>query len=238
MAKKQSPATVQKIVDQAAATVLNAREQAVEKSAGSAERVKEVGTTLLDVAKEQLPQIQHRVAEQAAPAMHTLSTQVQDLAAVGGTKARDVSTRVNEEVLPTLRDVALNAASAAVELWEAARERAQEAAKEAQHEVRPVAKHGLTAGTEKAKDARHLVVAKVSDRTLHAKDATRHAADATVSTTRDAGAAILWGAAAAGIIYYGIMDKDRREQAMKTINGMIGGTRELIRDVRGYDAQF
>ena len=48
---KQTPATVQKIVDQAAATVLNARSQAADKSAGSAERVKDLGTTLLDAAK-------------------------------------------------------------------------------------------------------------------------------------------------------------------------------------------
>jgi hypothetical protein len=235
---KQTPATVQKIVDQAAATVLNARGQAADKSAGSAELVKDLGTTLFDAAKEQLPQIQHRMTEQAAPAMHNLSTQVQDLAAAGGTKARDVSTRVNEDVLPTLRDVALNAASAALELWETARERALEAAHETQNEVGPVAKYGLTAGSGKAKDASQVLAAKVSDRTLQAKDATRHAADATVNTGRDAGAALLWGAAAAGIIYYGFMDKDRRDQTLKTINGMIGGTRELIRDVRGYDSEF
>ena len=235
---KQAPATVQKLVDQAAATVLHARGQAVDKSAGGTERVKDIGTTLLDAAKEQIPQIQHRVAEQATPAMQSLSTQVHDLAAAGGSKARDVSTRVNEDVLPTLRDVALNAASAAVELWEAARERAMEAAQDAQHEVGPVAKYGLAAGTGKAKDASHLLAAKMSDSTVHAKDATRHAADATVMTSRDAGAALLWGAAAAGIIYYGFMDRDRREQTLKTINGMLGGTRELIRDVRGYDAEF
>jgi hypothetical protein len=235
---KQAPATVQKIVDQAAATVLHARGQAADKSAGSAERVKDLGTSLLDAAKEQLPQVQHRVTEQAAPAMHTLSSQVQELAAAGGTKARDVSTRVNEDVLPTLRDVALNAASAAVELWETARERALEAAHETQHEVGPVAKYGLAAGTGKAKDASQVLAAKVTDSTHHAKDATRNAADATVNTSRDAGAALLWGAAAAGIIYYGFMDKDRREQTLKTLNGMIGGTRELIRDVRGYDAKF
>lgn len=235
---KQTPETVQKIVEQAAATVLNARGQAVDRSAGSTERVKEIGSSLLDSAKEQIPHIQQRVAEQASPKMHTLSTQVHELAAVGGTKARDVSTRVNEEVLPTLREVALNAASAAVELWEAARERALEAAQETQQEVGPVAKHGLSAGTEKAKDASHLLAAKVSDGTGHAKDATRHAADATVTTSRDAGAALLWGAAAAGLIYYGFMDKDRRAQTLKTINGMVGGTRELIRDVRGYDANF
>ena len=157
---------------------------------------------------------------------------------LAATKARDVSARVNEDVLPTLRDVALNAASAAVELWEAARERALEAAQEAQHEVRPVAKYGLAAGSGKAKGATHLIAEKVSDGTVHAKDATKHAADATVSTSRDAGAALLWGAAAAGIIYYGLLDKDRREQTLNSINGMIGGTRELIRDVRGYDSEF
>ncbi len=235
---KQSTTALQKIVDQAAATVENARGQAAEKSAGSTERVKDVGTTLLDVAKEQLPHIQQRVADQAAPAMHTLSAQMHDLAVAGGSKARDVSHRVNEDVLPTLRDVAFNAASAAVELWEAAREKALVAAQEAQHEVGPVAKYGLSAGTGKAKDASHLVAARVSGGTVHAKDATKHAADATVSTSRDAGAALIWGAAAAGLIYYGIMDRNRREQTLKTINGMIGGTRELIRDVRGYDAEF
>lgn len=235
---KQTPAAVQKIVDQTAATVLNAREQAADRSAGTTGRVKEVGTTLLDVAKEQLPHIQQRVSEQAAPAVHSLSTQMHDLAVAGGSKARDVSIRVNEDVLPTLRDVALNAASAAVELWEAARERAVDAAQDAQHEVGPVAKYGLASSTGKAKDVSHLLATRMSDGTVHAKDATKHAADATVSTGRDAGAALLWGAAAAGIVYYGIMDRDRREQTLKTINGMIGGTRELIRDVRGYDSKF
>ena len=235
---KQSPATIQKLVDQAAATVHSARGQAADKSSGSAARAKDLGTTLLDVAKEQLPHIQQRVTEQAAPKVQTLSSQMHEFAAVGGTKARDVSTRVNEEVLPTLREVALNAASAAVELWEAARVKALEAAQDAQHEVAPVAKYGLAAGSGKAKDASHHLAARVSGGTLQAKDATRHAADATVNTSRDAGAALLWGAAAAGIIYYGLMDRDRREQTLKTINGMIGGTRELVRDVRGHDAEF
>jgi len=182
--------------------------------------------------------VQQRVVEQATPLAHSLAEQAHGLAAVDAERARDVSARVNEEVLPTLREVALNAASAAVELWETARAKAAEAAQEAHAEVAPVARYGLSVGTEKAKETTNLVAARVSDSASHARETSRHAADATVSTSRDAGATVLWGAAAAGIVYYAFMDKDRREQTLRTINGMIGGARELIRDVRGYDAEF
>ncbi len=234
----QTAETMQRIVDQAATSVLTARSQAAERSVAGTQRAKATGASLVESAREQLPHLQQLVSDQAAPLAHTLSEQAHDFAAVSANRARDVSTRVNEDVLPTIRDVALNAASAAVELWEAARARAAEAAQEAQTEIGPVAKYGIAAGTEKAKETSHLVASRVSDGATHAKESSRHAADATVSTSRDAGATLLWGAAAAGIVYYAFMDKDRREQTLRTINGMIGGTRELIRDIRGYDAEF
>jgi len=229
---------MQRIVDQATASVLAARSQAVERSAGGTDRVKATGANLVESARDQFPHLQQRVTDQAAPLAHTLSEQAHDLAAVSASRAREVSARVNEDVLPTIRDVALNAASAAVELWEAARAKAAEAAHEAQTEIGPVAKYGIDAGTEKAKETSHLVASRVSEGASHAKESSRHAADATVSTSRDAGATLLWGAAAAGIVYYAFMDKDRREQTLRTINGMVGGTRELIRDIRGYDSEF
>ena len=234
----QTSDTVHRIVEQAAATVLTARAQAAERTAGGTERVKATGVSIVESAKEQLPHLQQRVNEQAIPAAHALAIQAQELAAVGAEKARDVSTRVNDDVLPTLRDVALNAASAAVELWEAARVKAAEAAQEAQTEIVPVAKYGLSAGSEKAKETGQQVATRVAESADHARVASRQAADATVSTSRDAAATLLWGAAAAGIVYYDFMDKDRREQTLRTLNGMIGGARELIRDVRGYDAEF
>ncbi len=230
--------TIQKIVGQATASVMAARSQAAEHTPVNGDRIKDMGTNLVETAREQLPHLQHRIAEQGKPAIQTLATQVHDLAAVGGERVRDASIKVNEDVLPSLRDVALNAASAAVELWEATRAKALEAAHEAQTEVAPVARYGITAGAEKAKETSHLVAHRVTDTAEQARHATRHAADATVTTSRDAGATLIWGAAAAGIVYYAFMDKERREQTLKTITSVIGGTRELIRDIRGYDAEF
>ncbi len=229
---------IHRIADQAAVAASAARIQATERSAAGADRVKAAGTALVESAREQYPHIQHRVADQAKPLAQTVAAQVQELAASGSERAKEISTRVNEDVLPTLRDVAMNAASAAVELWEAARERAAEAAADAQHDLAPVARHGLLSGGEKAREATYLVADRVTESADHARAASRHAADATVSTGKDAGATLLSGAAAAGIVYYAFMDKERREQTLRTINGMIGGTRELIRDIRGYDAQF
>jgi hypothetical protein len=71
-----------------------------------------------------------------------------------------------------------------------------------------------------------------------AKDVSAHAAEATVATSKDTGAALLWGGAAAAVIFYVILSEERREQVLRTADTVVKQTRELIRDFQGYDEEF
>lgn len=224
------------------------------------------------------------VKEQATTLAQAIIEQAANRAVYGADKARDAAStakgrvkhapKVKEEVVPSVRDVALQAATAALELWQAARERAGEVVETAEQVVaEPVseaerkarsaahllaesadqvadrAKHvrkdvrkNVTVHAdelgEMARDATKVVAVRADEVTERAKDVTKSAAEATVSTTRDTGATILWSLAAAGIVYYVLLDKDRREQVLKTAQSVIGQVREVIRDFQGYDEEF
>lgn len=176
-----------------------------------------------------------------------------------------------EEIAPTMREVALQAASAALDLWQAAKDRAEEAVEAAEHKygegaadavgragraARDVAAHVVDEASGRAKVATHFVTDHVdgaSDAVKHAasnaagrademggraKEATKHAAGATVTTSRDTGAALFWTAAAAGIVFYALLDKARREQVLSVLDSLVAQARDVIRDVQGYDEEY
>jgi hypothetical protein len=77
-------------------------------------------------------------------------------------RAKDVSQKVSDDVVPTLREVAFQAASAALELWQVAREKAVEAATAAQNEVGN-ASHLMSAAEKRARDASELLASRFED---------------------------------------------------------------------------
>ncbi|CAA9543787.1 MAG: hypothetical protein AVDCRST_MAG73-2204 [uncultured Thermomicrobiales bacterium] len=143
--------------------------------------------------------------------------------AVGETakvRAPQLGHKIEDEVVPSVREIALNAAVAALDLWDAAQERAAKAAGAAQHDLVPQAAHALAVGGERAKAT------------------SKHAADVTVDAGKDTGAAFFWAAAAGGLVYYVLLSQERREQMLRVAQTVTGQARELLNDFRGYDAEF
>ena len=174
-----------------------------------------------------------------------------------GVTVRDGLTRLRDDVTPVVRDAAIQAAAKAIEIWDASREEAQAA----------LAGEGLAGATgkateltSKAKDTTAQVAARAGDvaqvtatdlaargaelaaRTADSRErigvATRQAASATGETSREAGSAAVWAAIAGGVVYYALLDEQRREQVNQFAQTVFGGARELLRDIQGYDADF
>ena len=143
---------------------------------------------------------------------------------------------------------ARSAANQVVERTDELTERAKHVAAQVSdraEEVSGRARHAAANVADKADDARerakHVaanVAHRADDASERAKIVTREAADLTVATSKDTGAALIWTAAAAGIVFYALIDKDRREQVLKIVDGMVSQAREIIRDIQGYDEEF
>ena len=186
------------------------------------------------------------VRDQAANLAQAIVEQAANRAVSGAERARGVAhnakervpSKVGDDLVPSVREVALQAAAAALELWQAARERAEDVVDLAEHEVKDPALHAVEEAEQKAKKAASAVVHRADDVSEKAKLVTKSAAETTVSTGKDTVATLVWSAAAAGIVYYVLMDKDRREQVLKTLDAIVVQTREIVRDFRGYDEEF
>jgi hypothetical protein len=64
-------------------------------------------------------------------------------------------------------------------------------------------------------DRAHAVTGMATGAADRAKGASKHAAETTVNTTRDTGALIFWLGAAAGVVYFALLDERRRNQVLK-----------------------
>ena len=213
------------------------------------ERRKQGGHDVKDQAMERA----QRVGAQTTSTAQSVATQAAAAAIAGAERARgagaslvdaarerapQVGQRVSDELVPSLRDLATQAASAALELWEAARERAVDAAESAQHDFAPHAAHAFEAGAGRVKEAGVAVGGRVGEVGERTKDASRKAAGATVDTGKDTGATLMWAGAAAGLVFYALLDDERREQVTRTVQSVAGQVQELIRDFQGYDDEF
>lgn len=186
------------------------------------------------------------VRDQAAALAHAIVEQAANRAVSGAERARGVAQtakervpgKVGEDLVPSLREVALQAAATALELWQAARERAEDMVDLAEQEVKDPALHVVAEAEQKAKNAAAAVAHRADDVSEKAKQVTKSAAETTVSTGKDTMVTLVWTAAAAGIVYYVLMDKDRREQVLKTLDAILVQGREIVRDFRGYDEEF
>jgi predicted amino acid dehydrogenase len=143
--------------------------------------------------------------------------------------------------VPGLRDVAQQAAMAAVERWQDLMERAADVAPTELPEPVQHAAHRLRATTGKVKEApavAHEAAERVEELGDRAKAATRGAAEATVETGKGAFAIIFWLGAALGVIFWVLLDEQRRTQVQRFLNEATTQARELARDLKGYDDEF
>ena len=198
-----------------------------------------------------------RLGEQSASTAQAIAAQAAAAAVAGAERALglgatvadvakerlpQVTHKVGEEVVPSLRDVALHAASTAVDLWQAARERATEAAHVDLAQPAANVAHVLAARGERARDATTAAAGKAAGKATElggrAKDASRRTAETTVETSKDAGALLFWAGAAAGLVYYAVMSPERREQLTRAAQTAATQVQELIKDLQGYDDEF
>lgn len=213
--KKQTRRVEERAVS-AAHSAQSLASQAAATTLAGAERAKESGATVIGTVRERVPDV-----------------------------AQQLSHRAAEDVAPTLRDIAVQAAATAIELWHTTKERAAEAAETARGELLPQAEQAVGTGTDRAKEATVAVGERVEHASERAKlasdkarDASRRAVGATVDTSKDTGATLFWAGAAAGLIFYALMSEERREQLTRSASMVLDQVQELIKDFQGYDDEF
>lgn len=199
---------VHKLGEQATALAQSLADQAATSATAGAERAKEAGATIAASAKDHAPHVS------------------------------GVSHKVTDDVVPALKDVATQAAALALDLWQATRERAAEAAEMAHHDLAPHAAGVVGAAEKRASEATAAVKERSEEVVSRTKEASKHAAHATVDTGKETGALLFWAGAAAGLVLFAMMGKERRDQVLKAAESSIVQIREIMRDFQGYDEEF
>ena len=131
------------------------------------------------------------------------------------------------DIAPSVKDVAFQAATLAVDLWQSAREKTEHVIEAGRSEIPDAASHALKAAERGAEEVGGL-----------AKSASKQAATATADAGKDTGATLLWAGAATGIVLYGILQKERRDQVLRYAQSAFSITRDLISDYKGQDGRF
>ncbi len=167
----------------------------------------------------------------------------------------------SEKLMKEAREVANNAAAVALDFWEKARSRTESAAHAAptkeqishqlglaaqqieqrSREAQEAAKKRAEAAKKSAADAKGRVKElepAVEEKLAVAKERTGEIAGETADAGKNFGALLFGLAAAAGIIYFIILDKDRREKVLNTSKAVGGEAMEVVRDIRGHDGEF
>jgi hypothetical protein len=219
---EELPPTIREIAFQAAAAAL------------------ELWQTARERAESAVETAEQRVGEPAAEAVKgagrsakSAASNVVGIAGDATERAKNVATQAVERGQDATDKATDRAKLVATQVVE----RGQDATGKAKNIATQVAGHAENA-TVQAKSAATNVVDHAGDATDRAKEVTKSAAGATVSTSKDTGAALFWTAAAAGIVFYVLLDKDRRDQVLKALDSALVQARELIRDYQGYDEQF
>jgi hypothetical protein len=131
--------------------------------------------------------------------------------------------------------VALQAASLAIDLWHAGKVKAAEATGTSRQGVIAQASHAKHAAGRRALDATSAVTDRASavtdiagDAAFRAKSASKHAAETTVHTTKDTGALIFWLGAAAGVVYFALLNEKRRTQVLRFASNSLKEVKKAV----------
>ncbi len=216
-----------------------------------------INTDTLASLKDQAAQLLHDVVEQATN---------RAMAETQGTRSRAsrlVRTGRSKDIAPSARDIALNAASGAIELWQAARERAEgtlgsvqasvaDSASELRSSAHGISSEALGAArsvtTSVGDSARHVttsvgdsarhVTTAVGDSAHKAADTGKTAAAASARAGKNTASLLFWSAAAGAIAYFAFLDEDRRNQVKHVAMRAIDEGRAILSDLRGEDGEF
>lgn len=192
--------------------------------------------------QEKASETVHSAIDQATTLAQSIVEQATNRALESAQKARETGAAVGaqaserfdqaaktfeKDVAPSVKDVAFQAATVALDLWQAARDKTEHVIEAGKSELPDAASHALNAAERRAEDVGSM-----------AKSASKHAASATADAGKDTGAALLWAGAATGLILYGLMQKERREQVLRYAHSALSITRDLISDYKGEDGRF
>jgi hypothetical protein len=167
----------------------------------------------------------------------------------------------SESIQPLIRDVAQQAATLALDLWQNARTRTESAADEVAHRAARDAAETRHAAGEALGIAKHTASAAGDDllREAHAAreraERAQHEAEAALRELREAAARevkhagvaplhapekksggifslkFMWFASLLGLAFYVFLDEERRKETSFQV-------KEILRDLRGYDDEF
>lgn len=200
----------------------------------------------VDTVRGQASQLLHSIIEQA-------TSRAMETSGKGGRKVKPGGRFSRSKTAsPSVRDIAFNAASGAIELWQAAREKAENTVDVVQHSVVDSASELKSSASGIKDEAVDKVRNVVADGAHHVGDAAHRVGDSAHRATdtgksvaasgADAGkhtvGLVLWTAAAGAIIYYAFLDENRREQARDLAMKAISEGRTLLRDLQGEDGEF
>jgi hypothetical protein len=204
-------------------------------------------------------------SEAAAAALthmeRTLRSKVPDLlAAKNRAQVLDVLQR---ELGPTLRETAAQAAAAAFEMWDSAREKGEAVREEARHladetaDATRDARADALRAADDAKERAEAAAAKAKGRWWGSADGARkdvatsgeHLDEAVDEVKTRIGddvgeeehrskAGLFWGGAGLGLALYALLDAERREKVLRLANEASVQVQELVRDLQGYDDEY
>ncbi len=198
----------------------------------------------LEGVKDQATSFMQSVIEQAAAqalGLNKSAAGAQEKAKRGFRSASETVT----DTVPSTRDVAFSAASAALEIWQSVKGKAGETLHVAEDQVADRASELLDYTAAKAKDVGGTIAAGAHV----AAETGKHAAAVTASggkqaavATADTGASLVktafWLSAAGSIVYFVFLDEDRQKEVRKVLNDVVGQARDLAGDLRGQDGEF
>lgn len=244
--KKQAEA----LVDMASKSLKSARQNA----APAVERVRERAPVLAGVVAATAQDRINQVAEYAVDMADTARSRADraDLSGVtahmrpAGDTVKETLNRLKEDVAPAARDAAVQAAAAAIQLWEATRDQTadlntkdlQRASGNLFSELAGRAKEAAATTAAVAHETSDDIAERTDAARERAEELTRRAATATADTSKEATSTLVWAGIAGGLIYYGLLDEGQRRRVDSAARSIYSGVMELVRDIQGYDADF
>lgn len=194
----------------------------------------------LDGVRDQAASFMQSVIEQAAAQALGINK-----TSDGARKKARRTFRAASETVPSTRDVALSAASAALEIWHSVKGKAGESLHVAEDQVADKASELIDYTATKAKDVSgtiaagaHVAAETGKQAALATASGGKQAAVVTADTSASVAKTALWLGAAGGIVYFVFLDESRQQEVRKVLNDVVTQARDLAGDLRGQDGEF
>lgn len=205
-----------------------------------------------------IPESMASEAVSAALAQFERSLKAKGPALLAARDRKQVLEILQAELGPTLRDSMLQAAAAALGIWDTTRERAGEVHREAERRASETAQEIRESSRVPREMVREDVVETIRTVEDEAKAATANGkhrfwhghdrdhvvaiesvtAGATEEEAHRSKAGLFWGGAGLGLALYALLDAERRENVLRLANEASIQVQELVRDLQGYDDEF